>query len=491
MAVGVGPSITDMSKSVYLKTYGCQMNERDSEEILGMLSAQGYERAAEPEEADVILFNTCSVREHAEDRAIGTMGKLQELKIERPGLILGILGCMAKVQREDIFRRLPYVDLVAGPAELYDLPMLLAEVESKQRLGQGPDNRPLSAARRIAVDRPYRPLDQKPPGDYRHNDLSAFVTIMEGCDKRCSYCVVPLTRGQEVSRPADEVLEEIRQLVRSGCREVTLLGQNVNSYGKRFPDGAGYQGPRRRAELVSAMALATDDESTGALTDFPVLLQRIDVETGVDRIRFTTSHPFDAHERLFEVMAECESVCEHLHLPVQSGSDTLLRAMRRGYTSESYRQQVARLRALVPGVALSTDIIVGFPGETEEDFAATLGLIEDIQFDSAFIFQYSQRPETEAATLTDTVSAQTISSRLQAVLALQTSVTKRRLEQWIGRRAEVLVEGPSRHGRGQLQGRLRTRHRVVFEGASSLRGSFVDIEIQAVEHETLLGRLVS
>ena len=371
-------------KHVYLQTYGCQMNERDSEEILGMLATQGYTPVAREDEADLILLNTCSVRAHAEERAFGKMGMLQQLKRERPDVVLGILGCMAKAQREEVFRRLPQVDLVAGPAEIYDLPDLLARVAEARQGARGP-----AGARLLAVDRKVRPLEKKPAGDFRRGGVAAFVTIMEGCDKKCAYCIVPATRGQEVSRPLPEILDEVRQLARAGYKQVTLLGQNVNSYGKRFADGTGYRGPAGRRQLL--------EESDERLVDFPALLCQIDAKSAIARLRFTTSHPFDAHEELFRAMAESRSVCEYLHLPVQSGSDRVLRAMRRGYTVDAYRAKVTRLRELVPEVALSTDVIVGFPGETDADFDATVALMAEIAYDSAFLFKYSPRPGTEAA----------------------------------------------------------------------------------------------
>ena len=256
-----------MGQRVYLQTYGCQMNERDSEEILGMLAAQGYAPVAREDEADVVLLNTCSVRAHAEERAFGKMATLQHLKQARPDVVLGILGCMAKAQREEIFRRLPQVDLVAGPAEIYDLPELLAKVSEVRQGALGP-----TGARLLAIDRKVRPLERKPAGDWRRGGVAAFVTIMEGCDKKCAYCIVPTTRGQEVSRPVEEVLDEVQQLARAGYRQVTLLGQNVNSYGKRFPDGSGYRGPAVRRQW-----LADDDER---LVDFPALLRQIDAKDG-------------------------------------------------------------------------------------------------------------------------------------------------------------------------------------------------------------------
>jgi len=467
-----------MSRAVYLQTYGCQMNERDSEEILGMLTAQGYTVVAEEAAADVILLNTCSVRAHAEERAFGKMAMLQRLKQTRPDVVLGILGCMARAQREEVFRRLPQVDLVAGPAEIYDLPELLARVAETRQGALGP-----VGARLLAVDRTVRPLDRRPAGDFRRGHVTAFVTIMEGCDKKCAYCIVPTTRGQEVSRPPGEILEEVQQLARAGYRQVTLLGQNVNSYGKRFPEGAGlagWTGPAVRRQRLA--------EGDGALVDFPWLLRAIDAKTAIDRIRFTTSHPFDAHEELFRAMADCRSVCEYLHLPVQCGSDRVLRAMRRGYTVAAYRAKVARLRALVPDVALSTDIIVGFPGETEADFEATAALMTELRFDGAFIFKYSPRPGTEAAGWVDEVPRAVKEARNQALLGLQAGVSRARLEGWIGREVEALVE--ERNRRGQLAGHTRQNVNVVCEGPDAAIGQLVGVRVERVTATTLIGALV-
>ncbi len=479
-----------MAQAVFLQTYGCQMNERDSEEILGMLTAQGYAVVDREEEADVILLNTCSVRAHAEERAFGKMGLMQKLKRERPALVLGILGCMAKAQREEVFRRLPQVDLVAGPAEIYDLPDLLAGVaERRQRAGLG------GGARVLAVDRKVRPLDRRPATDYRAGEVTAFVTIMEGCDKKCAYCIVPTTRGQEVSRPLDEILDEVQHLARAGYRQVTLLGQNVNSYGKRFPDGSGWVGPGRRRALLQLSArpdVAADageaDASGPRLVDFPALLRAIDGKTSIGRVRFTTSHPFDAHEELFQAMAECRSVCEFLHLPVQSGSDRMLRAMRRGYTAESYLGQIARLRELVPHVALSTDIIVGFPGETEADFEATQALMERVRYDSVFVFKYSPRPGTEASSWADDVPQPVKEQRNQAILALQARISRERLDTWIGREVEVLVE--ERNRRGQLTGKSRRNTTVVLEGPDALIGELVHVRASRATDTTLVGDLL-
>jgi tRNA-2-methylthio-N6-dimethylallyladenosine synthase len=488
-----------MATQVYLQTYGCQMNERDSEEILGMLTAQGYAVTPREDEADVILLNTCSVRAHAEERALGKMGQLQRLKQERPDLVLGILGCMAKAQREDLFRRLPHVDLVAGPAEIYDLPELLARVaETRQRSALRALAGDIAVpARVLAVDRPVRPLDRRPRGDYRARRVAAFVTIMEGCDKQCAYCIVPTTRGQEVSRPLEEVLEEVQHLARAGYRQVTLLGQNVNAYGKRFPDGSGYRGPAVRRELLRIEALRGDagsgsdgGEAHGPrLVDFPVLLRELDRRTAIDRVRFTTSHPFDAHEELFRAMAECRSVCESLHLPVQSGADRVLRAMRRGYTADGYRAKVARLRALVPEVALSTDIIVGFPGESDDDFEATATLMAEVAFDSAFIFKYSPRPGTEAAGRMDDVPRTVKEERLQRLLALQARISRGKLERRIGQEVEVLLE--ARNRRGQLGGHSRGNVNAVCEGPDPWIGDLAVIRVDRVTATTLIGTRVA
>jgi tRNA-2-methylthio-N6-dimethylallyladenosine synthase len=435
----------------------------------------------------VILLNTCSVRAHAEERAFGKMGLMQKLKRERPGLVLGILGCMAKAQREEVFRRLPQVDLVAGPAEIYDLPDLLAGVAERRQRG-----RLGASARLLAVDRKVRPLDRRPATDYRAGGITAFVTIMEGCDKKCAYCIVPTTRGQEVSRPMEEILDEVQHLARAGYRQVTLLGQNVNSYGKRFPDGSGWVGPGRRRVLLQLEARADTPAGTEPdgprLVDFPALLRAIDGKTSIERVRFTTSHPFDAHEELFRAMAECRSVCEFLHLPVQSGSDRMLRAMRRGYAAESYLAQIASLRALVPRVALSTDIIVGFPGETESDFEATQALMERVRYDSAFVFKYSPRPGTEAAGWIDDVPQPVKERRNQAILELQARISREQLETWIGREVEVLVE--ERNRRGQLTGKTRRNTTVVVEGPDVLIGKLIVARVARVTDTTLIGELL-
>ena len=462
-----------MRKSVYLQTYGCQMNERDSEEVLGMLTAQGYAIADQPEAADVILLNTCSVREHAEERAYGKMGELSVLKKERPELVLGIIGCMAKLHQQAIFKRLPQVDIVAGPAELYDLPYLLAEIQEKR---QSAMRGPRVAERVVAAGREFRPLGDKPAGDFRKPGVTAFVTIMEGCDKACTYCIVPTTRGQEISRPIEEIVDEVNRLIEAGYKEITLLGQNVNSYGKRLPDGSGFKGPLGRLRL-----LEDDPES---LLDFPQLLRVIDRRTNAPRVRFTTSHPFDAHERLFEAMRDCRSACEWLHLPVQSGSNRILRAMRRGYTHDAYLEKIGALRRLVPDVSLSTDIIVGFPGETNDDFQETVRLMREVQYDSAFIFKYSPRPGTTAAAREDDIAPEVKAERNQFLLKLQDEISLARLRRYEGQTVEVLIEGPAKQP-GQLFGRTRGNHGVVVTAEGQQIGSMHMMRIDRAMAHTL------
>ena len=454
-----------MTKTIYVQTYGCQMNERDSEEVLGMLTAQGYAIAERPEEADVILLNTCSVRAHAEERAFGKMGELKMLKQQRPDLVLGIIGCMAKVQGDVIFKRLPHLDLVAGPAELYDLPYLLGEIQEKRQ-------------KIMAVGRKVRPLEAKPAGDFRRPGVTAFVTIMEGCDKGCTYCIVPMTRGQEVSRSAEEIIREVQQLVDDGYQEITLLGQNVNSYGKRFPDGSGYRGPLGRLQLL--------EEDPDSLLDFPTLLRLIDRRTNVTRLRFTTSHPFDAHARLFEAMRDCRAVCEWLHLPVQSGPNRVLRRMRRGYTREAYLEKIDQLRQRIPDISLSTDIIVGFPGETDEDFQQTVQLMREAEYDSAYIFKYSPRPGTDAAAWIDDVPQEVKEVRNQQLLILQDEISLKRFRRFEGRTVDVLIEGPGKQP-GQLFGRTRGNHGVIFEGPSDWIGQTVPVAIERARAHTLFG----
>jgi len=439
-----------MEKKLFLHSYGCQMNVRDGEEVAGLLMKQGFALAASQQEADVLLFNTCSVREHAEDRVWSNVGALKILKAQRPELIIGILGCMAQAHKQTIFRRMPHVDFVAGPANLYDVPELIAAIEEERQPMLAVHNRRRPEFQQIAY--------------HSHESVSAMVTIMEGCDKFCTYCIIPFTRGREISRPAAQVLEEVRGVVERGFREVMLLGQNVNSYGRRLP--------------------------AGEQTTFPALLRQVNEVPGLERIRFITSHPHDANEAMFAAMRDGEHVCEHLHLPVQSGSDRVLARMQRGYTFDEYVAKVEALRRAVPEIALSTDVIVGFPGETDEEFQETLRLMETVRFDSAFMFTYSPRPLAKASAWEDDVPTAMKGRRLQTLLALQEEIAHARDLACVGRLVEVLVEGPSAKDPTQMTGRARDNRHVVFPGAHDLVGQLVRVRAEAVRGHTLAGVLV-
>lgn len=459
-------------KRLFVETYGCQMNARDSEEVAGLLLSRGYRLTRQERQADVILYNTCSVREHAEDRVWSNVGRLKELKRDRPEVVIGVLGCMAKAQRGKIFRRMPHVDFISGPAQLYQVPVIVEEIRRQRlvrRIGQAgggcetvvasaPAGPRGGAGRISAITEKRRAQFKHVP--YHANRVTAFVTVMEGCDKVCSYCVIPYTRGPEISRPAESVLEEVRSLAEDGVKEVTLLGQNVNSYGRRLPG--------ERTGVVAA----GENKGTVPFGDSPCsfagLLAQVNAVPGIERIRFTTSHPWDAVEELFLAMRDLEHVCEHLHLPVQSGSDRVLDRMRRGYTAERYLATLEALRAAVPEVAVTTDLIVGFPGETEEDFEATCRLVERARFDSAFMFKYSPRPYAAASRWKDDVPEAVKDERLQRLLALQERISGELDQEHLGRVEEVLVE---ERKDGLCMGRTRTHKKVYFPASEpSQRG---------------------
>lgn len=426
-----------MRQRLYLATYGCQMNVRDSEEVIGLLLERGYVLTDSEEQADVILYNTCSVRAHAEERVWSNVGRLKKLKARRPELIVGVMGCMAKAQREAIFRRTPHVDFISGPAQLYEVPELIESIYEERK--------PMAAIQ----DKRRKEFQTI---SYHAGKVSALVTIMEGCDKVCSYCVVPYTRGPEVSRPPDQVIEEVRRLAGQGYPEVMLLGQNVNSYGKGLRP---------------------------AVT-FSELLHRVNAVQGIERVRFITSHPWDAVEELFVAMRDLDHVCEHLHLPVQSGSDRVLKRMRRGYSSSEYLEKLRRLREIVPGVAVSTDLIVGFPGETEPDFEATLRLVEAAQFDSAFMFTYSPRPFAAASRFGDDVPKEVKQRRLQTLLALQESISRKKDSVFLGETVEVLVEEFG-------MGRTRTNRKTYFPKDGIRPGELIRVKVEAIRGHSLLG----
>jgi tRNA-2-methylthio-N6-dimethylallyladenosine synthase len=433
----------------YLRSFGCQMNEHDAERIRALLEAEGLERVDEPDGADVLVYNTCTVRKSADDRLAGHLGTAARLKREDPSRVVLVTGCLPQADQAGFFARFPFVDGALGPQNLHRLPELLqAAVEPA---GAGPagyfeDGSHFSGSLSARRERPYQ----------------AWVQVMSGCTNFCSYCIVPYVRGPERSRPADELVAEVRGLVADGVREVTLLGQNVNAY----------RGDRRRGG---------EEEAPG----FSRLLRRLDAIDGLERIRFMTSHPKDLGEDLVEAIAELPSVCEHVHLPAQAGSDRVLRAMRRGYSAAEYLERVRALRAAVPDVSITTDLIAGFPGETEDDFEETLGLVREAGFDAAFTFVYSPRQGTRAADLPDQVPPEVRRDRVERLIELTQRQALASRRAWVGRRAEVLVEGLSRDG---ALHRGRSRQNVTVNVAGAVEpGAIVTVDITAATSTTLRG----
>jgi len=439
-------------KRLYIQTYGCQMNQHDSDRILRVLGRTDYAATDKAEEADVILLNTCSVRDRAEQKVYSALGRWRELKEKKKDLVIGVGGCVAQQEGEDLLRRVPYLDLVFGTHNIHRLGQMVEEVRS---LGK----RPVEIG--FYRDPSYM---EEPQGRPEVKGAKALVTIMQGCNKVCSFCIVPHVRGQEISRAGEKIVGEIRELVRHGVKEVMLLGQNVNSYGKM---------------------------SAGELT-FPQLLRRINSIEGLERIRFTTSHPQDLSLDLIEAYASLGKLCEHLHLPVQSGSDSVLQRMRRGYSRREYMEKIRRLRERCPGVALSTDIIAGFPGETEDDFEQTLEILREVEYTEIFAFTFSARPQTVAAKIyPDDVPGEIKKQRLEIVQNLQHDISLRKNREKIGSVEEILVEGRSKLRQGQIMGRTRTNRIVNASGPDSLAGKMVDVRIIGASANSLLGELVA
>nr|WP_297356025.1 tRNA (N6-isopentenyl adenosine(37)-C2)-methylthiotransferase MiaB [uncultured Caldimonas sp.] len=442
-----------MSKKVYIKTFGCQMNEYDSDKMADVLNAaQGYEPTQDPEEADLILFNTCSVREKAQEKVFSDLGRFKHLKAK--GVKIGVGGCVASQEGAAIIERAPYVDVVFGPQTLHRLPEMLSKREQ---------------AGRPQVDISFPEIekfDHLPPA--KVEGASAFVSIMEGCSKYCSYCVVPYTRGEEVSRPFEDVLVEVAGLADQGVKEVTLLGQNVNAYRGRMGD-------------------------TAEIADFALLIEYVADIPGIERIRYTTSHPNEFTQRLIDVYAKVPQLVSHLHLPVQHGSDRILMAMKRGYTALEYKSTIRKLRAVRPGISLSSDFIVGFPGETEDDFAKMMKLIEDVGYDSSFSFVFSPRPGTPAAALHDDTPKDVKLKRLQHLQATIEENVRRISASRVGTVQRILVEGPSKKDASELMGRTECNRIVNFPGgpnAARLVGQMIDVTItQALPH-SLRGEVV-
>jgi tRNA-2-methylthio-N6-dimethylallyladenosine synthase len=457
-ALSVAPPAAP-AKKVYVRTFGCQMNEYDSDKMVDVLrAAEGYEPTADPEQADLILFNTCSVREKAQEKVFSDLGRVKHLK--KKGVLIGVGGCVASQEGAAIVERAPYVDLVFGPQTLHRLPQMIQA-------------RRVRARPQVDISFPeIEKFDHLPPA--RVEGASAFVSIMEGCSKYCSYCVVPYTRGEEVSRPLDDVLVEVAGLAEQGVKEVTLLGQNVNAW-------RGTMG------------------ETAEVADFALLLEYVAEIPGIERIRYTTSHPNEFTPRLVEAYGRITQLVNHLHLPVQHGSDRILAAMKRGYTALQYKSTIRALRRVRPDISLSSDFIVGFPGETVDDHARTMALIEDIGFDASFSFVFSPRPGTPAANLADDTPQTEKLQRLQQLQAAVEANVRRISERRVGSVQRILVEGPSRKSAAELMGRTECNRIVNFDGgpqSARLVGQMIEVRItQALPHslrgEVLVAESVS
>ena len=435
------------TKTYHITTFGCQMNEHDSETIAGMLSEMGFSQAPERDGADVVVINTCSVRENADKRFFGTLGQLKHIKKDNPDFTVCVCGCMMQQQHiiDSIKSKYPWVDVIFGTHNIHEFPRLLETVLSeKEKIIDVWEN-----GGDIIEGLPAKRL-------YRHK---AFVNIMYGCNNFCTYCIVPYTRGRERSRKACDILEEVRRLTEDGVREVTLLGQNVNSY-------MGEDG-----------------------TDFSDLIYRLNEAEGLERIRFMTSHPKDLSDKLIQAYRDCEKLCDYIHLPVQSGSSRILKKMNRKYTKDDYLQLVEKLKAAVPHIAISTDIITGFPGETEEDFEETLDLVRRVEYDSAFTFLYSIRKGTPAAEYEDQIPEEIKHERFNRLVELVNEISARKNAAYVGKTVKVLVDGPSKNNSAALGGRTEGFKLINFEGPQDLIGKLVDVEVTAGKTFSLEGRL--
>lgn len=435
-------------KTFYVKTYGCQMNELDSEIMVGELEERGMERIEEEEKADLLLFNTCSIRDLAERKVMGKIGRLG--RGEEKTQLIGVTGCMANAKKDTLFKKLPHIDFVVGTNNIHNLNEVL-------------DDRLATGKQQIRTDDEFSfELDYLKAK--RDNPVSAHISIIRGCDKYCTYCVVPYTRGPEVSRTPESILEEVKALADKGYKEISLLGQNVNSYGNDKPEWN---------------------------TKFHDLLYSIDKIPGIERVRFMTSHPVDISFQLMEAIRDLRTVCEFVHFPMQAGSPRILKKMHRIYTIEQYLEKVAMLKSMVPDIALGTDIIVGFPTETEEEFQMTYDLMKEIEFDVAFIFAYSARNGTPAKRWTDDVSEEVKQDRLQRLLNLQNPIYQKRREAFIGKEVEVLVEKKNFKDDQFINGRTRCWKSVRFKGEESLIGTLQNVKIDSLSSQTLVGTLIN
>ena len=440
-----------MQKKVFIKTFGCQMNEYDSDKMADVLNvSEGLIKTDTPEDADIVLLNTCSVREKASEKVFSDLGRLRELKRQRPDMLIGVGGCVASQEGEAIIKRAPYVDVVFGPQTLHRLPQLI-------------DARRTSGRSQVDISFPeIEKFDHMPPA--KVDGATAYVSIMEGCSKYCSYCVVPYTRGEEVSRRFEDVLAEIAGLAAQGVKEISLLGQNVNAYRGVMEDGE--------------------------IADFALLIEYVAEFPEIERIRFVTSHPKEFTQRLIDCYAKVPKLVNHLYLPAQHGSDRILSAMKRGYTAIEYKSVIRRLKKVRPDIAVSSDFIVGFPGETDEDFDALMKLIEDVGFDNSFSFIFSPRPGTPAANLEDDTPAELKLRRLQTLQAVIDANTKKYSNAMIGTVQRILVDGPSVKDPNELQGRTENNRVVNFAGGKELIGTLVNTVITESYNYSLRGELV-
>ncbi len=437
------------TRKFVLNTFGCQMNQADAQRMRGILLPMGYIETENEEEADLILFNTCSVRQHAEERLFGRIRSLAPLKRQNPNLVIGVSGCMAQNHKSELLKQLPMVDIVFGPNDINQLPQLLEEADSKKKaLGNfaGKGTFEGETADGIVLTRPF----------------SAMVNIIRGCTNFCAYCIVPYVRGPEISRPLDELLTYIKDLANNGVKEIMLLGQNVNVYGKDL----------------------------GMKEGFATLLEEIEKIDGIKWVRFLTSHPRDFTEEAIKRIAKLTKVCELYHLPFQAGNNRVLEVMRRGYTRERYLDLIRQVRENIPGVSLSTDIICGFPGETEEEFEETIDLVKQVRYDSAYMYYYSPRPGTKAAAMKEQLSDEVKKGRLARLIEVQNQISNEESQKQIGKTVEVLVETCASRSENRMLGKTRTGRPVDFEGDESMIGNFVNVKITAARNYTLSGVIV-
>lgn len=457
-------------KTVFIRTFGCQMNFRDSEFVAGILFENGFGKAVSPEKADVVLFNSCSVRKHAEDRLFSNIADLKDLKKKKPGMVIGLMGCTAQNYKEKILEKAPLVDFVCGPGNETDIPRILKDIIK--------NHCPIIATNKVNEKRP----ELFP--EYRDSPFKTYVSIGEGCNNFCSYCIVPYVRGRERSRAAKDIVREVKDLAGRGFKEVTLLGQNVNSY-----RGLAYS-VERIAYSKSKNLNAIRYPLNAKKSDFIRLLEELNKIDGIERIRFMTSHPKDASADLFRAMRDLEKVCEHLHLPAQSGSNKILKLMNRGYTSKRYVKLFEEYRKIVPGGSMTTDIMVGFPSETDKDFNDTKRLMEKARFDGAFIFKYSPRPPAKSVRREDDVPEEVKQKRLKTLLDIQCAISLKKNLLMKNRVAQILVDGYNSKTPLLLAGRTRTNKVTIFEGGRGLIGRFVNVRIESVSPHALKGRIV-